>query len=1179
MRISIHACASTLVESIDRMVYIDDLNQRLTKFTTMVSYKLRTFFRIIIATELVLCVFSVLKAQSIDTTIYANGGPGPYCISTHFIDTSTLSIHVQDSSGTPPWNWIKELNSILFFSPIDSGIPIRVSFKTDYYGLPKVYSLFPKTFFTPSDSVQKVTKSDKRFFSINDNEQLSISGYKSVGVSVGTFGQINIAQGLDIEINGEIRPGTEIGAHLSDAGSSLEGNTREISDFDMVYITLKDPLFDVTAGDQYVSWLPGGILTGNKKIKGLSVNVHRKLWHVGTFGALSGGKYAYEQFRAVTGIQGPYTLKGNGERGFIYPVTGTVKCRINGKLLDEGEDKNFTVDYDLGTISFTSKTAVTDDDIIKVEYEYKLFDFQRIVAGGSAGIHSSDSAIRVEGVIWSEFDNKNNPIDLSFTSEELRILKNSGDSPPQGTSFNAETVHPNDVAKEDAVRPLYKLRNTGTGLDYFEHVRYNRLKPDSSEGFYNVWFSKSGSGEGEYERNYSSYYKDYIYYYTGAGKGSYTPRISLTAPKRLTSGEMGIHLNYPLLKADINIVGQEQDKNLFSSINDNDNLSSSGRLNFTAGKKIFDRRSVWFTGKFSGTSRRFEDELISAWDRYNNWNDRSLDISQKQLLLWEAGSGVTFMPGLWTQFNYGQNRKASQIATDKVDNTTSYSINKSLNLTYNGSYYRHNPLHSDRYSHTQQIAAKFTPDKHEITTVLKEEWRKDSLHNGNGMQTAALEYMFVPWALRQQLSYDKLKHGHGEIFSSSDSGYQFQWDQSLKQTLFSIWDIDATTHFYRQVLKDHSKMTALLVDFRGELESESKRFSSQHSYRTNSERSTSYITVPIYAGKGLGTHILDTTRIHGDTTLDYFIPHVPGDWIIEQREASDKQSDAMMKKTLLTCSWSYTPPDNLNGFFGDLRWEGDLSCEEYVDAAQKGVTSWLPGVSSLRLNSQKRWSDQISYCDLSYRQDIDWTHPSNSNISVSLNSEPFLHQLLSYRETGIESGLSVSTLSKNSKIGYNLKYISLFHDDSSATDYDVYDAGLEFSQRFELKHGFGIYCQENAGIGKETRKDDLPPKQFILANQYYAQINPGVTFKLNSIGWAEASYTFSQVTIPGQYDYRIARGFSSGMSHVLSFTADFRIGKYFSVRGMYRGEFRKKTDQKELDNSDNVFSMEMKAFL
>jgi hypothetical protein len=1127
----------------------------------------------------VLFSFTLLEALPVDTTIYSNGGPGPYCVSTSFIDSTTLKVSLKDSTQTPPWTWIKDLNSILFFSPIDSGVPIRISFTTDYYGLPKVYSLFTKKFYTPSDTQKLSLTQKKRSFSLNDNDQLQISGYKSVGVSIGSFGQINIAQGLDIQIDGDVRPGTEISAHLSDQGSSLEGNTREISDFDMVYITLKDPLFDITAGDQYLSWLPGGILSGNKKIKGLSINVHKKLWHVGAFGALSGGKYAFEQFRAVTGIQGPYTLKGNGERGFIYPVNGTVRCRLNGILLSEGPDEDFTVDYDLGTITFTSKVAITDDDIIKVEYEYKLFDFQRVVLGGSAGIHSPDSSVSAEGVIWSEFDNKNNPIDLTFTNEERRILRNSGDSPPQGTTYNSESVHPNDVAREDAIRPLYKMKIDSSGLKYFEHVRFNRLKPDSTSGFLNVWFSNAGKGKGEYERTYSTLYKEYIYYYTGSGAGTFTPRISLTTPKRLTSGELGVHLNYPLLKADIFVAGQEQDKNLFSSKDDNDNLSSSGRFNFIAGRRSFDKRSIWFTGNFSGSSDRFEGDLVSAWDRYNNWNDRTLTTSPAKLLLWETGSGITFIPGLWTQVNYGQNRKATLIMTDKVNNRTSYTINKNLNLTYNGTYFRHNPQNSNRYSHTQELSSKSTIANQDFITTLKEEWREDSLHNGNGMLTAGLEYTFSPWALKQQLTFDKLKNGAGEIFSSSDSGYQFQWDQSLQHTLFSIWKVDATTHFYQQMLQDATKTTALLVNFHGELESGSKRFSTQHSYRTSSERSTSYITVPIYTGKGLGTHIIDTARIQGDTTLDYFIPHIPGDWIIERREASDQQSDAQMKKTILNLSWTLEPPEKVNGILGDLRWEGNLSCEEYISSGND-VTTWLPGCKSIRLSSQKKWSTQVQYCDLSYRQDIDWTHPSKSTITASLNAEPFLKQILSYRETGVESELSFNTFSKNSKISYNLKYLSLFHDDSAVVDYDVYDVGLEFSQRFELKHGFGVYVQEYAGIGKESRNEEGHLKvPFSFSNQFYAQINPGITFKLNNIGWSEMSYTYSQVAIPGEFDYRIARGYTTGTSHVLSFTADVRIGKYFSVRGMYRGEFKRNSSQSEFDNKDNVFSMEMKAFL
>ncbi len=260
---------------------------------------------------------------------------------------------------------------------------------------------------------------------------------------------------------------------------------------------------------------------------------------------------------------------------------------------------------------------------------------------------------------------------------------------------------------------------------------------------------------------------------------------------------------------------------------------------------MFDKRSLWFTGNLSGTSRRFEGELVSAWDRYSGWNDRTLTTTPKQLLLWETGSGMTIIPGLWTQILYGQNRQETSIATDKFNNTTSYTLNKFHQLTYNGSYFRHNPQKSSDYSHTQQLTSKSTIASHEFTAGLEEEWREDSLNNGHGMITAALGYTFTPWTLKQQISFDKLKHGRGEIFSSSDSGWQFLWDQSLQHTFFSIWKLDATSHFYQHVLNQSAKTTSLLIHMKGELENRIKTVLDTAS--TNQVRKDQHptITVPI----------------------------------------------------------------------------------------------------------------------------------------------------------------------------------------------------------------------------------------------------------------------------------------------------------------------------------------------
>ena len=250
---------------------------------------------------------------------------------------------------------------------------------TAFYGIPKIFSLYSKTFALESDTGIFAFDSAKNALlpkSASPEQKLAVSGYKSVAVSVGSFGQVNLEQGLDIKIGGDIRPQTSLSAHLSDQGSSLDGETREISDFDMIYIGLDDPMYRAVAGDQYISWPFKGIISGQKKIKGLSAEYGKKndgSFTFGAFGALSGGVVTTKPNRDKPVCRGRLST-GKGESDFIQPVSGTVKVRINGHELEEGNYKDFVVDYGLGTITFTPKNLIKDEDLIRIEYEYKQFD-------------------------------------------------------------------------------------------------------------------------------------------------------------------------------------------------------------------------------------------------------------------------------------------------------------------------------------------------------------------------------------------------------------------------------------------------------------------------------------------------------------------------------------------------------------------------------------------------------------------------------------------------------------------------------------------------------------------------------------------------------------------------------------------------------------------------------------
>jgi hypothetical protein len=93
------------------------------------------------------------------------------------------------------------------------------------------------------------------------------------------------------------------------------------------------------------------------------------------------------------------------------------------------------------------------------------------------------------------------------------------------------------------------------------------------------------------------------------------------------------------------------------------------------------------------------------------------------------------------------------------------------------------------------------------------------------------------------------------------------------------------------------------------------------------------------------------------------------------------------------------------------------------------------------------------------------------------------------------------------------------------------------------------------------------------------QIHPGILCRVKEKGTIDGSYEMSVVTIPGELDYRIARGFESGITHVLSLTIDIQIGSHISIVGTYRGEFNRLLGVKDYGKIEHTASFEMKAFL
>ncbi len=1105
----------------------------------------------------------------VDTTVYGDNSPGPYGIGNSIVDTASLTVSLPDTAAVLPWTYVAQTNQIIFSQPIDSGTPIRVRYMSAFYGVPRMFSLFPKRYLDRNDTaIVDTVPPGLRSLQLKDN--LTVSGYKSFGAEIGSFGQVNLEQGLDVRIGGEIGPQTTVTAHLSDQGSSLDGATREISDFDMIYIALDNPSYHVVTGDQYVSWLKSGLLSGEKKIKGLSANFapRQTPFTFGSFGALSGGQIAVETQNGRTGVQGPYYLHGSGERDFIQPISGTVRIRLGGRQLDEGRD--FTVDYSLGTVTFTPRVLVTDEDLIRLEYEYKTFNYQRTMLGAVAGYTPGDSILSVNGVLWSESDSRDHPVDLVLTSAETDSLRGAGDRLPYAPSSRA--VHPNDVAGESGLYALYK-EETGAGKpSHWVYAPYNTETPDSAHGYHYVWFRKVDNGEkGSYRVQFIDD-RGPVYVFAGTDSGDYTDLSPLPAPVRRTSGEIRSSLKLKNLTATLSLAGQDRDRNLFSSRDDGDNQASATSLSVFAGRRQMDSRSFWLGVSHRFTSDLFDAEALSAQDRKISWDDNRLAEQTVRRQQWEASAGATVMPGLETSLLYGQSITASALTTDKASPALRF-VRNVLSLDYTGSFFRH--FHPDRqgFGRRENTSAKLSFPGHIAGLFYRDEWRIDSVDAGSlargagsGLYEGGVSYDFLSLNLHEQISYiSKRKNVSGQ--RSVDTGYSVRFEQSIEHSPLPSWHVRGENRV------DHSasygavksRATTLLIDLTSDYSPATSGFSSRQSYRINSEKASAFIQVPVYAGKGMGTHAYDSLRRE-------YVPKTPGDFFMHQQEVYDQGSDGRIRKASGEVLWSYRPQIKITGILNDLSWQGTLACEEHVDAASTEAQSWVPGVLSLgSFISNDYAADPVRYADLSYRQEIEWVSPDSLHLTTGrLMLLPGYQKIRGYRESSVDSRVSLERVIGRATIGSAVGVLSVRHADtgSAAYSYSLLDRRLELTQEYRMLEQVKLSLMETAGFAGKSDERSM-----------YYQIMPAISWEPRGRGTVRAQYTYSYVPFSGEMDYRMARGFQGGTSHQLNLTSDIRMGERFMVIGSLRSDMRRPVGASDFYPANNVFSLEVRAFL
>ncbi|MBP9849321.1 MAG: hypothetical protein KBC58_07765 [Flavobacterium sp.] len=501
--------------------------------------------------------------------------------------------------------------------------------------LTKEYTIYDKSRVVESNPLGNLYKtSQDTFTKYKPFDGLNTSGSITRGITVGNNQNTTVNSNLDLQITGKLSDKVSLRASLQDSNIPLQegGYSQKLDEFDQIFIELFGDKWSIRAGDLFLENRKSRFLNFNKKVQGLATHLTfgtpENKTEVFASGALVRGQYAKSTFVGQEGNQGPYKLKGPNGELYILVISGSERVYVNGVLLTRGENNQYVIDYNAGEVTFTSLYPITSEMRISIEYQYSDRNYTRFVT--YAGANHENEKWSLGGAIYSENDVKNQPVQQNLSPAQAQILANAGDDP---NLMNAQSAVL-DTYSENKI--LYKKTTIGL-VEVFE---YSTVETDV---LYNVKFSLVGNNQGNYKLK-TAIANGRIYEYvapiSGIPQGNYEPIIKLIAPTKIQVATlMGKYKPSEKTAVDFEVGVSNNDKNLFSSINDKDNQGLAGKLNFN--QRLFSKKwNVNAFGNFQliqknfkGIERLFTIEFDRDWNLNTPIGNQSLIVSGLQFEL------------------------------------------------------------------------------------------------------------------------------------------------------------------------------------------------------------------------------------------------------------------------------------------------------------------------------------------------------------------------------------------------------------------------------------------------------------------------------------------------------------------------------------------------------------------
>ena len=462
------------------------------------------------------------------------------------------------------------------------------------------------------------------------------NGAYTRGLSFGNNQNLVFNSNLNLQLNGRLGNDVALRAAISDNSVPLQpdGTTRQLQEFDRVYIQLQKKGNLLTAGDfdlrrpessyfsNYFKRLQGGMVESTLALSnGDSLNLRAGA-------AVSKGKFARQTILGQEGNQGPYRLQGaDGER-FIIVLAGTEKVFIDGVLMQRGLAEDYVIDYNLGELTFTAQRLITKDIRIIIEFEYAVQAYLRSTAAVNADFHHGNQRFFVHA--YSEQDGINSAGAQELSVAEREALLNAGDQLSQAFATGIDTLE-NGF---DPARIQYKLKDTVACGVLYQILEYS-TNPDSAR--FTSRFTEVPAGQGNYILAQTSA-NGRVFEWVGPDsltcqpQGNYEPVVPLRAPELRQLFTAGADLRLGSnTKVYSELALSNRDFNRFSNLGNRDNqglaLISRAQHQFK-GKADSSRWKGGLSGSYELTARDFR--ALNQYRPQEYLRDWNLSLSDQR---------------------------------------------------------------------------------------------------------------------------------------------------------------------------------------------------------------------------------------------------------------------------------------------------------------------------------------------------------------------------------------------------------------------------------------------------------------------------------------------------------------------------------------------------------------------